>query len=71
MTVLLKNIFIQYIIVSEIIYGEVRLHAVGSQFRFSLTRKKEILIALIKNNFFSAQRCDITGGVPFQLLLIK
>lgn len=26
-------------IVSEIIYGEVRLHAVGSQFRLSLTKK--------------------------------
>lgn len=39
MTVFLEKIFIQYMIVSEIIYGEVRLHVVGSQFRFSLTRK--------------------------------
>lgn len=34
-----KKKFIQYMIVSENIYGGVRLHAVGSQFRFSLTKK--------------------------------
>lgn len=36
---ILKKKIIQYMIVSENIYGEVRLHAVGSQFRFSLTKK--------------------------------
>lgn len=58
-----KKKFIQYMIVSENIYGEVRLHAVGSQFRFSLT-KIEILIALIKKQFFLSTTVRYNRGCP-------